>query len=172
MTKHKRGGSYKLELLEYVTNWHGKLLDREILNYLQIEDKVRIVFYHSESRYVCITQILSNGYFKGYICDNYNNVFCDICDKEGITKGNPLYYCENVDNCNFNCHLDCLKKTPDIICKCDRNKYKIVKNVQCLLNGSVIVFKKNNISEIPNWSKNTEKLIKIFERKNIQYIDK
>ena len=74
----------------------------------------------------------------------------------------PLYCCENW-RCNFDCHLECLKKHPDMLCKCDKNTFKIVKRKQYLLNGSIIVFKKNNISEIPDWSKNTEKMIEIYK---------
>ena len=170
MPKHKRGGSYMLQIMNNVTNWGGVLLDREILNNLQIEDTVRIIFEQDGSpRYVTITDVLSNGYFKGFINDPYNNRYCDICKKEGIVKGNPLYCCEasyyGFGCCDFDCHLDCLEKNPDSICKCDKSKYKIVKWKQYLLNGSIIVFKKNNISEIPNWSKNTEKLIEIYKNK-------
>lgn len=42
--KNRRGGSYTLRLMSDVTNWSGILLEREILNYLQIGDKVRVIF--------------------------------------------------------------------------------------------------------------------------------
>ena len=51
-----------------VTNWSGILLDHEILNNLQIENKVRVIFKpNGETRYITITNIFSNGYFKGFI---------------------------------------------------------------------------------------------------------
>jgi hypothetical protein len=75
-----------------------------------------------------------------------------------------LYHCEN-SNCDFDCHLKCLQENPSQKCKCDINKFKIVKHEQYLLNGSVIIFKKNNISEIPDWSENTSKQIEIYKNK-------
>lgn len=128
-----------------------------------MEDTVRVIFEpNGETRYITITNIFSNGCFKGYINDNYNNRYCNICNKEGIIKGKPLHHCENW-MCDFDCHLECLIKHPDMMCNCDRTKFKIVKWKQYLLNGSVIIFKKNNISEIPNWSKNTKKMIEIYQ---------
>lgn len=163
MTSHKRGGTYILKIMTDVRNWSGELLDREILHTLQNEDKVRVIFEpNGESRYITITDVFSNGYFKGYIADNYNNRYCNICNKEGIIKGSPLHYCENW-MCSFDCHLNCLSKHPDMICNCNKNIFKIVKWKQYLLNGSIIIFKKNNISEIPNWSKNTEKMIELYK---------
>lgn len=162
---HKRGGSYTLKIMNDITNWSGVLLDRKILNYLKVGDTVRVIFEDDQPRYITITNILSNNYLKGYVNDCYNNRYCNICRKEGIVKGMILCKCENNDLCDFDCHLECLEKNPDIICGCDRNNYKIVKWKQYLLNGSVIVFKKNNISEIPCWSKNTDKLIQIYKNK-------
>ena len=40
----------------------------------------------------------------------------------------------------------------------------IVKHEQYLLNNSTIIFKKNNICEIPDWSKNTSTLIDFYEQ--------
>lgn len=161
MKQHKRGGAYNLRIMSDVTNWGGTILDREILNHLQKGDMVRIIIdsyknkpYFS-SRYVRITNVLPNGYFKAIIEDSYNTYYCDYCDKEG-TKGNYLYCCER-DCCNFDCHLDCYKKHPEIkYCNCEIFK-------RPFQNGESIILKKNNISEIPNWSPNTRKLIAIYE---------
>lgn len=166
MAKHKRGGFYKLRIMADVTNWGGVLLDREILNNLKVGDTVRILFEPlGESRYVEITHVLSGGYFKGFVDDPYNGIYCNICKEESMKKGKPLHHCENMWRCQFNCHLDCLKKHPDMVCHCNKNEFKIVPWMQYLLNGSIIIFKKNNISEIPNWSKNTERLIEVYRNK-------
>ena len=110
MPSHKRGGSYKLQIISNIRNWSGVLLDHRILNNLKIDDIVRVIFESGEKRYVFITAILKNGYFKGYVNDNYSNRYCNICRKEGIIKRMPLYHCENWI-CDFDCHLECLKKT-------------------------------------------------------------
>jgi hypothetical protein len=164
MPSHKRGGSYSLKIMTDITNWGGTKLNREILNYLQEEDTVRVIFEpYDAPRYITITNVLKNGYFKGVVDDCYNQRYCDICESDrNIKKGKDMHYCEN-DLCEFDCHLECIKKYPEKICKCDKNIYKIVKWKPYLLNGSKIIFKKNNICEIPNWSKNTEKLIELYE---------
>lgn len=167
MTQYEEDDTYTLEIMSDVTNWGGVLLDNEILNHLEIEDTVRVIFEsYGQPRYVTITDILPDGYFKGYIDDPYNHRRCNICRSGEMIKGNPLYRCEN-SNCNkdFDCHLKCLEEHPYMVCGCDRNKFKLVKWEQFLLNGSTIIFKKNNISEIPDWSKNTERLIEIYKNK-------
>ncbi len=173
MVKHKRGGAYKLRIMTDVTNWSGVLLDREILNYLQVEDIVRVIFEpYNDPRYIQITDILPNGYFKGCISENggYNVRYCDICREEGIAnQGKPLYRCSNI--CEFDCHLECLKKNPNKKCNCETDELKIEMWPQYLMNGSKIIFKKNNISEIPNWTNNTTKLIETYRNsKNLGYM--
>lgn len=161
--RNRRGGSYTLRLMSNVTNWSGVLLEREILNHLQIGDTVRVIFEDEGTRYIEITNVFPNGYFKGFINDPYIRRRCNIC-REGETKNNLLYGCtdekygENL--CDWDCHLNCLKKCPELkTCKCKltRNKFQ---------NGEKIIFKKNNISEIPNWSKNTERLIERYINKD------
>lgn len=166
--RHKRGGSYTLSIMEDVTNWNGTLLDKKILDHLQVEDVVRVIVeeYRGESRwqsrYAKITEVLNNGYFKGEIQDPYNSRYCNYCSKEG-EKGNYLLQCE-YDSCNFDCHPDCLKKHPEIkTCDC-----KLMKAM--FQWGETIIFKKNHISEIPDWSDNTEKLIEKYKnKKNMGY---
>lgn len=142
MSKHKRGGAYTLKIMSDVTTWGGVLLDREILNHLQIEDTVRVIFEsYGESRYVTITDILPGGYFKGYIDDPYKNRYCNICKSGEMIKGKPLYRCSNwICDADLDCHLDCLKKHPEMDCNCHRDYYKLVKWEQFLLNGSTLVF--------------------------------
>lgn len=158
---HRRGGSYDLKVMEDVTNWSGRLLNREILNHIQIGDYVRVIFESGWPRYIKVTELLSNGVFKGVVDDCYNNRYCNICREEGLIKRKPLHYCNNW-KCDFDCHLECMKKHPEMVCQCDKNEFPIEKWKPYLLNGSTIIFKKNNISEIPKWSKNTEKLIDIY----------
>jgi len=108
MPKHKRGGSYNLRIMSDVTNWNGTLLDRQILNYLKIGDTVRVIFEpHGEPRYVEITDVLPNGYYKGFIDDPYSNRYCNICRIGGVEKGEAMYHCDNW-MCEFDCHLSCL----------------------------------------------------------------
>lgn len=169
MKKHKRGGIYTLCIMKDVTNWNGVLLDREILNHLQFGDIVRVIveeyknisFY--QGRYARITEVLKNGYFKGEIYDPYHMRYCNYCLDTG-KKGNYLLCCEE-ECCDFDCHADCLKKHPEIkTCDC-----KLIKGM--FQNDESIVFKKNNISEIPDWSDNTEKLIEIYRNnKNKGYM--
>lgn len=160
MPKHKRGGLYSLQIIKDVTNWNGILLDRQILNNLCIGDIVRVIFEpYNATRYIEITNILSNGYFKGFINDPYNGRYCNICRQENI-KGDSLYHCPNVWICDYDCHLSCLKKHYEQSCKCNLS---LLKHKQYLLNNSIIIFKKNNICEIPNWSKNTQKQINIYK---------
>jgi len=140
-----------------VTNWGGVLLDRRILNELRVGDIVRVISEEWGARYVEINNVCKNGYFKGFITDPYHWMWCNVCDKPG-KKGNYLYGCEG-DSCNFHCHLSCLKRQPNAkTCNCKLTK-------PGLQNGEWIVFKKNNISEVPDWSKNTERLIDHYRSK-------
>lgn len=162
---HRRGGSYLLRIMTDVTDWGGTLLDRQILNNLQVGDIVRVIFEdYGAPRYIEITNLLSNHYFKGFINDPYHNRYCDICMEESRRK-DPLHECQN-PNCEFDCHMSCLSKNLTKKCSCDISVYKIVKHEQYLLNGSTIIFRKNNISEIPNWSNNTCKQIKYYSHKD------
>ena len=76
-----------------VTNWGGTILDREILNHLQKGDMVRIIIdsyknkpYFS-SRYVRITNVLPNGYFKANVEDSYNTYIIVIIVIKKEQKG-------------------------------------------------------------------------------------
>jgi len=163
---HRRGGAYKLRLMKDVTNWNGVLLNREILNHLKIGDNVRVIFEPDIPRYITITHILTDGYLMGYVDDDYAIRYCDICRSGKMIKGKPLYYCSNQPYCDFDCHLECLAKNPDVKCGCNINGHKLKKRTQYLMNGSVIIFKKNNISEIRDCTKNTAKLIDIYTNPN------
>ena len=163
MAKHKRGGFYTFRLMENITNWCGVLLDREILNHLIIGDVVRIICETplQDITYVEITDILPNGYFKGKIHSTYRGTYCNICGIEGDKK-NYLHSCNGYNDnlCNFHCHLKCLKKNPEYKkCNCCLKRFYLQQN-------EVVIFKKNNISEIPNWTPNTAKLNEIYVDKN------
>lgn len=160
MPTHKRGGAYSLEIMTDVTNWIGCVLNREILNHLKVSDIVRVIFLPwGTPRYIEITHIFSNGYFKGVVNNPYRYHYCNICNKTQ-EKNRPLYQCKNYSRCDYDCHLDCYNKHSEMRCDCN---VKLEKKDCHLMNDSVIVFKKNNISEIPNWSKNTERLIEIYK---------
>jgi hypothetical protein len=158
MTTHKRGGSYDLQIMTDVTDWSGQLLDKRILDFIKVDDIVRVIIHIKDetyTRYINITRVLRNGYFKGQIYSAYNMKYCNGCNEVGEKK-RFLYGCE-LDNCNFDCHMDCLKKQPDIKkCACILKKCPFQQ-------GEDIIFKKNNISEVPNWSKNTERLIEQYK---------
>lgn len=72
MVKHRRGGSYTLCIMTDVTDWGGIVLDKNILNFLKVGDVVRVIEeIEGISRYIEITNILPNGYFKGFVNDQY-----------------------------------------------------------------------------------------------------
>ena len=153
-----RGGSYQLMIMTDITNWHGEVLDKNILEHLNVNDVVRVIFEPNYTpRYIEITHILSQGYFKGVITDGRD--VCDIC-KECNVKGKTMYQCENEDSCWYYYHLQCSQKFPMEKCNCNS------KMVQCkpyLLNGSTIIFKRNNISEITSGG-NMDKWIEIYKK--------
>ena len=160
MPTHKRGGYYSFRIMKDVTNWSGVILNKEILNHLATGDIVRVLCDYpiDDSTYVEITDILPKGYFKGKINTSYKGTYCDFCNLEGDEK-NYLHSCEGerYNRCNFHCHLKCLEKNPEIKkCGCKLKRFNFQQN-------EVIIFKKNNISEIPNWTNNTRKLIEIYE---------
>jgi hypothetical protein len=170
---HKRGGIFTLRIMNDVTNWNGVSLDIEILNFLKKDDSVRVIFeenekcYYGTSRYITITDVLPDGYFKGYIDDPYDRDVCYICDKES-EKHNYLYHCNcvhcinewNINKYHKKCFESHMKKHPDDnTCYCNQKKVLYQKY-------ETIIFKKNNISEIPNWSKNTYKLIEQYKNKD------
>jgi len=159
---HKRGGSYFLRNMTDVTTWSGVLLDRRCLNELKIDDIVRVIFDTGETRYIKITNFLSSTHMKGFIRDPYRCPVCNYCKKVGYDK-NFLYMCDNVitdtyNECDFHIHKKCLNKIKKS-CSC-----KLIKVP--FQNGETIIFKKNNISEIPNWTKNTKKINDIYKNKN------
>ena len=132
------------------------------MDHLKIGDIVRVIFEpYSSPRYIKIINILTDGYFKGFIDDPYNCIYCDICDNQNL-KHDPLYKCSD---CSFNCHLSCIEKNPTLKCSCEASKFAKYLD-QYLMNNSTIIFKKNNISEIPDWTINTTKLIDIYSNKD------
>jgi hypothetical protein len=159
---HKRGGFYTFRNMKDVTSWGGILLDRECLNHLRIGDVVRIFCEHpiEESTYVEITDVLPDGHFKGKINTTYRGTYCNICKEEGTPK-NYLVSCGGYrdNNCNSHFHPTCLEKQPDAkCCDCVLERFPLQQD-------EVVIFKKTNIGEIPNWTKNTEKLGEIYGNK-------
>jgi hypothetical protein len=148
--KHKRGGIYSLRTVSDVTNWCGEVLDKTVLNNLKYGDCVRVMIEPGPTtRYIGITHILKNGYFKGIIQQHYDNTVCNICRLNSDT-GNSLYSCKRSiekpddDPCNndYDFHLECLKKHPEEK-KCDCKIERVHKHQS----GETMIFKKNNISE-------------------------
>ena len=167
MPKHKRGGYYSFRTMNDVTNWSGVILNKEILNNLIVGDIVRVIceYPDTDTTYVEITDVLPNGYFKGKINTSYRGTYCNFCNLEGNEK-NYLHSCngKRYNGCDFHCHLKCLEKNPEIKnCDCLLKRFSLQQN-------EVVVFNKNKISEIPDWSNNTRKLIDIYKHnENIGY---
>jgi len=152
---------YACELSDDVTTWGGELLNPEIRNNLKLTDVVRLrVVYESrggtvtEGLYVGIRKFLDNGYMLGVIDDPYtwNNrpAVCDGCGERGIN----LYCCLP---CDYDLCDGCVKHLAHT------HEHEMVKFKHPYCNGTVIKFKKHNISEIPNWTEHTCKLIEKYK---------
>ena len=153
---HRRGGSYELYKSHRITNWSYDPIDKKCLDKLKIGDIVRVCFLEKNDgfykKYVRITRQLSRTHFMGviddpYFCDHY----CNVCDRNA--NNYKIYCCEgDLDNkCDVHVHEACLIDCP----KCNKPLKKVYIPHG---NGSKLIFSKSNIVEIPNWTRNTERL--------------
>jgi len=160
---HRRGGVCSLTLNNKVTNWGGMVLKRECLKEVMVGDfvRVRISLGNEDwvNRYVRISKVVSKDYFKGYVSDPYireERARCNKCLNHIEIK--ELYACggEFYNACDFHVHLKCCREV-----KCDCGKDLGLVEVK-YPNNTTIIFKRNNIMEIPDWSKNTMYFKEIF----------
>ena len=169
--RHKLTRTYKLDLIETVTTWGGQIIDRKCLQYLKVGDVVRVRFLLEAdcwiNRYIKITKILSSIHFFGYIRDPYiteEHNSCNLCLEHIDVK--ELYTCngEFYNSCCFHVHKKCMQKlniNKEQTFECSK-QHPLKKIKVNYSNGTIISFKKNNIIEIPDWSKNTENFGEIF----------
>ena len=167
---HKRG-TVATEIMDDVTNWSGKLLKNETRKKIKVGDIVRIIYPEGMTRYIYITDILGKQYLKGRIDDPYNacsRVYCNICDDynadEKYNKKYGFYSCwgdEHNFTCDFHCHKKCIPKINEINKPCSCPLQKIPYQ-----NGEEMVFKRNCISEIPEWSDNTRNFTELYSHKS------
>ena len=164
-------GTVAIKLMNDVTNWGGQLLKNEAKKNIKVGDYVRIIYPEGEARYIYITDILGKQYLKGIINDPYyacSRVNCNICDEycndEKYNKKNGFYSCwgdEYNFACGFHCHKKCINKINEINKPCSCLLQKVPYQ-----NGEEIVFKRNCISEIPEWSNNTSNFTELYSHKS------
>ena len=153
--KHRRGGAYQLENAAEITNWHYKQLSNECKHQLLIGDVVRIII-DEHKKYVEITRILSKTHFLGTISDPYkggDRGTCNHCER--WIEPQELMACNgDVHNsCDYHLHKKCHEKLLK-----NKNAHEHDVSRVKYVNGDKLVFKKNNIMEIPNWTENTSNL--------------
>jgi hypothetical protein len=160
---HRRGGSYQLYKSHGITNWAYHPMDRACLEKLKIGDTVRVCFLEGDDgfykRYVRIIRQLSRTHLMGVVEDPYwCNFTCNGCGNS-INRTSTIYCCDGdlYNRCNVHVHEACLGICPD--CNMVPKTTRIPNN-----NRSKLVFTKNNIVEIPNWTRNTERLFDQYGR--------
>lgn len=164
---HRRGGSLDIRQTSNVTTWGGRLLDPRCRSKVKVGDSVRIILDGEWPRYILITNTMGKQYLRGFVDDPYYGgarYTCNVCYKRfdrgynehfntmKLSKGCEFYSCDGdpYNNCDFHCHKSCIPKITNedksCNCKLERIPYQ---------DGDKMIFKRNNISEIPSWSKNT-----------------
>lgn len=160
----KIGRVYNCKYAPFVTNWHGVLLDKKVRDHIAINDSVRVLLETKDNslcRYVDVKYI-TDKYITGVINDPYNGMprfYCNNCNEY---CGLQVFACsdkltvEGNNGCDFHlCHK----------CRKTKHEHKMVPYKHAYCNGTILVFKKTCIMEIPDWTKNADKIIN-------QYINK
>lgn len=159
---HRRGGAYSVDKASSVCTWHGEIMDRECLKHIVCGDlvRIRLIDRHDEggNRYVKITRMHKDGHLTGVVKDPYSDeahFYCDICDARLDPESN-IFGCNGQLESDHDYQVceECYKTTK----KCSKgcNLKKTARMQIPFRNGTLVTFKRNNIIEIPNWSKNTE----------------
>lgn len=158
---------YKCEYALFVTNWHGVYLNKEIRDKLKLNDIVRVIITTDKlyaTRYIQIKSI-SDKYFKGVVADPYHGycfLGCNVCNKscnlQAWSCTNGFDKNDGMNNCNYHLCDKCYKKHG----KSHEHPFKLYKHSFC--QGTIVVFKKTNVMEIPDWSSNTTKLIEKYKQ--------
>lgn len=161
--KHRRGGLYSADIAPFVTTWSGLLLQPAARKAVKPGDYVRVQLRNRQTghsigtRYLCVTRCNKN-IVTGFVDDPYNgniNGGCDICMKWFEYDKDRPWYCTQ-DEC-WNYH-ECPRCHP-----VSQHPHKLEMKQQPFINGTIITCKRNAISEIPNWSKNTECINRMYQ---------
>jgi hypothetical protein len=140
-----------------VTTWGGTLLETIARKNLKIGDTVRIQIEEVGTRYFTIVKFCGKTHCIGKMNDPYrggSGITCDECGT-GVTEG-KFYKCSKdnctcspfSNSCNYHACVKCCKKAI-------RNHPHRLASIG-YVNGKILKFPLSAISEIPDWSKNTQ----------------
>jgi hypothetical protein len=156
---------HKFTMAPNVTNWGGTLLDPKCIEKLKRGDIVRIFVGNCAPYYIIMK-------FRGKCCigirydvytDNLYNFKCNYCARD-LRYGETVYCCNGDvgetytgNECGTyiceKCPKECHKKNDCKILACKLERKNIPR---------IMKFPKWSISEIPNWSKNTENFEELY----------
>lgn len=136
----------------HVTDWSGNVLNTQARKELIVGDIVRVSI-DLRPMYIKICQIQGN-HLTGVVDDPYRGCFynyytCDICHNKLNIKDTIYSDSKNAFDSDYHECSGCHKTSTRCL--------KLSKPMWC--NGTIVSFKHCHISEIPNWTKNTCKII-------------
>lgn len=141
----------------FVTNWSGILLNKEARQEIRVNDTIRIQTHEYGTCYVTIKRI-HNDRMIGILDDPYyhQEAFCNICNYL-LDYSQKNYWIEIKEYHVCDKCYKCYQK--------DKSEFTEYKHPN-FRQGTIVRFKRNDISEIPDWTNNTRKIGNKYRNKN------
>lgn len=137
---------------QYVTNWHGQVLDNKIREHVKKGFYVRVIFNQYCIKYTVVIKELDDRKLLVHVAgDNHPERWqtCNVCDGpffcDNLGSVNLIYSCDGVKEpeCDFHCHEQCIKNITKEHKPCDCKLEHV--SLSC---GDVVVIDRDMISEI------------------------